>query len=202
MNSTEIYEASSVKQLADLARSFQEGLEASYHYSSIGHGIDTLGHFVRESYLFRWLTAEPEPDVIVIDLRETVTVGPFLAVLERLVPVVGRAWESSRIQTLVGTTAQDFRTQPIRFVSLALVVALAVRTLLALVTATVTPLELSLRVAVLLLAVVGTQVRYSWAELTETRAYALAVALLAPPEIPADDDGMESEMSERQPRTR
>ena len=201
MNSTEIYEASSVKQLADRARSLQEGLEASYHQSLLGRGIDKLVRFVRESYLFRWLTAEPEPDVIVIDLRETVTVGPFLAVLDRLVPTAARAWSASRIRTSIDTTERRFKTQPVRYVSLALVVALAVRTLLALGTATVTPLELSLRVAVLLLAVIGTQVRYSWTELTETRAYALAVALLEPPEMPADEDVPESDENERSFRT-
>jgi hypothetical protein len=202
MNSTEIYEASSFKQLADRARSLLKGLEASYHKSSIGQGIDTLGHFVRESYLFRWLTAEPEPDLIVIDLRETVTVGPLIAVLDRLFPTAARVWSASRIRTSIDTTERRFKTQPVRFVSLALVVALAVSTFLSLVTATVTPLEFGLRIAVLLLAVVGTQIRHSWDELTETRAYALAVALLEPPEVPADEDESESDESERSLRTR
>ncbi|MFC7019214.1 MULTISPECIES: hypothetical protein [Haloarcula] len=201
MNSAEIYEASSVKQLADRTRAVQAALETSYHRSRLGRRIDRFAHFVRESYLFRWLTAEPEPDVVVIDLRETVTVGPFLAVLDRLVPTATRAWSASRIHTITGTIERDFKTQPVRFVSLTLVVALAVNTLLALATATMTPLELSLRIAVLVLAVVGTRVRYSWAELTETRAYALAVALLEPPEMPAEDES-ESNDSERPPRTR
>jgi hypothetical protein len=37
---------------------------------------------VRNSWLYGWLTAEPEPEVIVIDLRETYTVGPFIAALD------------------------------------------------------------------------------------------------------------------------
>jgi len=44
----------------------------------------------------RWLTAEPEPDVIVIDLRETVTVGPIVLVLDRIVERLGgRSRDSS-----------------------------------------------------------------------------------------------------------
>lgn len=38
----------------------------------------------RASWLYRWLTAEPEPEVIVIDLRETYTVGPLIAALGRV----------------------------------------------------------------------------------------------------------------------
>lgn len=44
---------------------------------------------VRHSWLYRWLTAEPEPQVVVIDLRETYTVGPLLAVLDRGLAFVG-----------------------------------------------------------------------------------------------------------------
>jgi hypothetical protein len=44
----------------------------------------------------RWLTAEPDPDVIVVDLRETVTVGPVILVLDRIVESVGgRSRDSS-----------------------------------------------------------------------------------------------------------
>lgn len=49
----------------------------------------------RRSWLYRWLTAEPEPEVVVIDLRETYTVGPMLAVLDRCLAVFGppvREW--------------------------------------------------------------------------------------------------------------
>ena len=41
--------------------------------------------FVKHSWLYGWLTAEPEPEVIVIDLRETWTVGPFIAILDRVI---------------------------------------------------------------------------------------------------------------------
>ncbi|MFC7058390.1 hypothetical protein [Halovenus salina] len=49
-------------------------------------GMMTGGrHLVESSWLYRWLTAEPEPDVVVIDLRETLTVGPWLRLLQRTI---------------------------------------------------------------------------------------------------------------------
>jgi len=47
-----------------------------------------LGTVVRASWLYRWLTAEPDPHVVVIDLRETYTVGPLLAAIDRVARVV------------------------------------------------------------------------------------------------------------------
>ncbi|MDQ2072856.1 hypothetical protein ACODNH_04975 [Haloarcula sp. NS06] len=53
--------------------------------------------FLRESYCYRWLTKEPEPEVIVIDLRETYAVGLFIALLDRLVPHIEDAWRHSTV---------------------------------------------------------------------------------------------------------
>lgn len=43
--------------------------------------VDWTAAFVRNSWLYNWLTAEPEPEVIVIDLRETYMIGPFIKLL-------------------------------------------------------------------------------------------------------------------------
>lgn len=43
-----------------------------------------LGALLGGSWLVAWLTAEPEPEVIVVDLRETWTVGPVLAAVDAL----------------------------------------------------------------------------------------------------------------------
>lgn len=197
MNRTDLYDASSLKQLVEYGDSLQTELTASYARSRLGQGIDQLVHFVRQSDLFQWLTAEPDPDVIVIDLRETYTVGPFLAILDRVVPLAARAWNRSRIRTVTTATKQHLATQPVRILSVALVVALAVNTLLSLVTELLTPVELGARVVVLALALVGTQVRHSWDELIETRVYALVVAVLEPPDVPAEENPSESDVDER-----
>jgi hypothetical protein len=46
---------------------------------------------VRASFLYRWLTAEPEPEVVVIDLRETYAVGPLLAILDSVFGTLSKA---------------------------------------------------------------------------------------------------------------
>ena len=61
---------------------------------TLGTRASTL---VRESYCYRWLTKEPDPDVIVIDLRETYTVGPLIALLDRVIPYIENAWQHSRV---------------------------------------------------------------------------------------------------------
>lgn len=67
--------------------------------------VRTLGArmsgFVQESYCYRWLTKEPDPEVIVIDLRETYTVGPFIALLDRIIPHIEDAWRQSRVGSVV-----------------------------------------------------------------------------------------------------
>ena len=47
--------------------------------------LDVVWELFRCSWIGRWLTAEPDPDVIVIDLRETRTVGPFILALDYVV---------------------------------------------------------------------------------------------------------------------
>jgi hypothetical protein len=65
--------------------------------------IERGAQWLTGSILYRWLTAEPEPDVIVIDLRETWTVGPLLDLLDRLLLWVLPYWEASRVSDGVGT---------------------------------------------------------------------------------------------------
>ncbi|MFC7235560.1 hypothetical protein [Halosegnis marinus] len=73
---------------------------------------DRVGTAVRNSYLYRWLTKEPEPEVIVIDLRETWTVGPIIALFDRLIEWLAPYWREStpkraldRVVTLADRTA-------------------------------------------------------------------------------------------------
>lgn len=67
------------------------------------------------SALYQWLTAEPEPDVIVIDLRETWTVGPLVKLLDRIVLRALPYWHSSRVNSgvdaLVGLAEQAAETR-------------------------------------------------------------------------------------------
>lgn len=52
--------------------------------------------WTRASYLFRWLTREPDPRVI--DLRKTYTVGPFIVMLDWIVAALEPAYRHSRLR--------------------------------------------------------------------------------------------------------
>jgi hypothetical protein len=54
--------------------------------------------YVRDSAIYTWLTKEPEPEVIVIDLRETRTVGPFIRLLDSVVDRLAPIWNESRVK--------------------------------------------------------------------------------------------------------
>jgi hypothetical protein len=72
--------------------------------TSILNGVCTrVIEVTRASRLYRWLTTEPEPDVIVIDLRETYTVGPFIAVLDVIAPRMARFWQNSGLASVAGS---------------------------------------------------------------------------------------------------
>jgi len=63
--------------------------------SWLGRSARYLIIATRESYFYRWLTTEPEPKVIVIDLRETETVGPIIHVVGWLIELLESIWEGS-----------------------------------------------------------------------------------------------------------
>ena len=68
---------------------------------SVGRTIGArAGELVRESYCYRWLTEEPDPEVIVIDLRETYTVWTFITLLERFIPHIEDAWQHSKVESI------------------------------------------------------------------------------------------------------
>lgn len=81
--------------LASTGTTITNGLAAATRTSTLTKAVRILTHFTRHSYLYRWLTKKPDPEVIVIDLRETYTVGPFIAFLDHLAPTVERTWRGS-----------------------------------------------------------------------------------------------------------
>ena len=143
---------------------------------------------VRSSSLYHWLTAEPDPEVIVIDLRETWTVGPVIrlldAVLDRLVP----ALEDSRTAAATRAVAASTLAAPAVVAGLTV---LGVGLLLALgsaATGTLGTTRLGLAAVFVIAGAIATRERRSWAELRETRPVELLVAALEPPAPPDKAD--------------
>lgn len=155
-----------------------------------GSGLSNLFRsgraYAQGSFLYRWLTAEPEPDVIVIDLRETLTVGPWLRGLERAIAWLLPAAISSRLVRAGRWTTAGVRRRPLRVLG---VVLIGVTGLLVAAAGATGRLSRPLAVVALVLAAIGgllTRVDLTLGELQETRAYQALAAAFAPPEPPAE----------------
>jgi len=143
---------------------------------------------VRGSVLYRWLTAEPEPDVIVIDLRETRTVGPVLRVLDRVVASVAAAAEGSRFVAAGRRVGDGVRDAPLRAAGL---VAFAVGVVALVVGAGALGDPSAVRLgggAVLcVVGVLGLRDDRDWETLRGTRPVELLRRAFEPPEPPGTD---------------
>ncbi|SEO54858.1 hypothetical protein SAMN05216388_101436 [Halorientalis persicus] len=144
----------------------------------------TVGDWIRASWCYRWLTAEPDPDVIVIDLRETYTVAPIIRVLDRVVDPLADAWDGSAVEA----TLSGIADAPVRALGIVAVVAVLIETALSLALGDLTQSGLLVRAVVFGFAALAIQVPLSASELTETRTGRHLRAVLEPPE-PRDDDG-------------
>jgi len=138
---------------------------------------------VRNSALYQWLTAEPDPEVIVIDLRETWTVGPFIRILNWVIDRLIDAAEDSRAVALAQRGVTATRAAPVRVAGLmAAVVGLAV-TGSGLVDG-VSTIQLVVGVGLAVGGLMLMRDDRDWATLRETRPVALTIAALESPEPP------------------
>jgi len=151
--------------------------------------------WVRQSALYQWLTAEPDPEVIVIDLRETLTVGPFLRVLDWLVTRLGDAAVDSRVVGITQRSITMTRAAPLRAVGLVTVV-LAVVVASSGLLGGVSMMRLAVGVGLAVGGLIAMQDERDWATLRETQPVTLMIAALAPPEPPemtADSETVDQE---------
>ena len=88
-------DGSALTRAAAVAR---DALGASASIRTVRRVGRSIAAVARDSRLYRWLTAEPEPTVVVIDLRETYTVGPVIALIDRLVTPLSARWEQSTLR--------------------------------------------------------------------------------------------------------
>ena len=174
--------------------------------SRVGSGSVVLGHVrsagervasaVRASWLYRWLTAEPDPEVIVIDLRETWTVGPFLRILDWLVGFLVGAMGGSILVTAVEAAVTHLRETPLRVAGVVAVGAGSVSFLAAVAGDAVSRTLLAGAIALYVVGAAGLRDRRSWAELRDTRPVELLIRALEPPAPPdAADESADTDTS-------
>lgn len=161
-------------------------LPATLQTASAHSGLSNLTtagrRYVEGSWLYRWLTKEPDPDVIVIDLRETLTVGPWLAAIDRGMRWLLPAAASSILYTASHRGHALVTARPVQLVSL-LAGLVAMGVLLAGVTAHSTPLVV-VATALAVAAALGSRITWTWEDLQETRGYQTLAAAFEPPEPP------------------
>jgi hypothetical protein len=136
---------------------------------------------VTASVLYRWLTAEPDPEVVVIDLRETSTVGPLVAALDRVVGRLDDATTDARTTALARGLHGEVRAAPVRLVGVVVAVACALALLAGSALGTLAPLHAVVLAVLALAGLAGTRVTASWTDLVDSRVGRLAVAALDPP---------------------
>ncbi|SEP69436.1 hypothetical protein [Natrinema salaciae] len=171
--------------------SLPDRAETAFEASGLRTFGTAVGRYVRASYCYRWLTAEPEPDVIVIDLRDTYTVGPIVRLLEATGDALEDGYARSRTESVVSATAEAVRAHPIRTLG-AVGLACVPPSLLALTL--VGSLSIALFAGHVLAAVLSAAALRSTRSLSallESRPVALLAAALEPPEPP--DSGRASE---------
>ena len=142
---------------------------------------------VQNSWIYRWLTAEPDPDVVVIDLRETMIVGPILRLLDWLLGPLVANWGQSRWGRLADRLRDALLAQPVVIASTVVLAAVAANLLVMLARGSPSSSALGLRFLVASIAIAGTRITGSVEELTQTRTYEVLVALLEPPEPPDEE---------------
>lgn len=161
----------------------------AYANSRLDDAIDRIDGAVRSSWAFRWLTAEPEADVVVVDLRETTTVGPVLAVLDGTFRAVVPAWRSAATGRLTRDTRDAFERRPVRAASQVALVAVATNLVLRLATGTLDHLVLGGSLLLAALALAGTRSEASSDAIADSRSVRLLRSILRPPDPPDSDDG-------------
>ncbi|MDF9745877.1 hypothetical protein [Natrinema salsiterrestre] len=177
-------ERSTVARILESLPDRVQRVEGALEESRLRDLSDGVVSAVRASYCYRWLTAEPDPDVIVIDLRETYTVGPIIPVLESVLDGLGDGYDGSRIATVASETAEVLRARPIQTVG-AVGLALVPGSLLALtVTGALSTMLFVGHLVVAVLCAAGLRSTHSLADVLESRPVSVLAAAFEPPEPP------------------
>ncbi|MHB9288006.1 hypothetical protein ACKVMT_13305 [Halobacteriales archaeon Cl-PHB] len=180
-----VFWQSAVALLHGLGRAFTDAYETSVLYRL----SRTLDRWTRHAWLYRWLTSEPDPEVVVIDLRETHTIGPILRLLDRVAASRPARWLDAQAATFGGRTTTIIRQAPLKSLS-GVFVGLAL-TQLALSVVDASVASPGLWLLVLAVATLGTRVDASWETLAESRIGRALTAAFVPPEPPEDDDPLQ-----------
>lgn len=160
--------------------SFDHWLDRSLLTQLIAYSFDAY----TTSWIYQWLTKEPDPEVIVIDIRYTRSVGPFLAVVDELLAFLLPATGYSLLVRTGSRTLKAFLDTPIRVASYGIMGATVAGTAFGFLIGAMNIPTTLIAILLVVLAAVGTHVRMGWEEIVESPVVKFLVRLFAPPEPP------------------
>ncbi len=172
-------------------------LDAAVGDSRLNAVPSRLSRLVQASWLYRWLTKEPEPDVIVIDLRDTITVGPVVKFLDWVITIVTPWVRESAVRSLSRSLVRTSRAVPVKAAAIVLLIAILIRWSVSLFQGELGGFELAIGLIGIVVAGIGLRVDYSWAELRDTELASRIIGLLAPPEPPDETQPTEHPKDDR-----
>lgn len=169
--------------------SLPERTTAAVEASGLRRLGGAISQWVQASYCYRWLTAEPDPDVIVIDLRETYTVGPIIRILEWVGDRLADGYANSRTEPAVSRVGTTVQAQPIRALGAMGLVCVPVSLLALTLFGALSVALFAGHLVTAVLSAAALRSTRSLAELRESRPISLLVAALEPPEPPESHRG-------------
>ena len=164
--------------------SLPDRIEAALEESRLRDFGDTITSYVRASFCYQWLTAEPDPDVIVIDLRETYTVGPFIRLLDAVIDELETGYTNSKAEHTISRITTAIQAQPIRLLGIVGLACVPLSLLTLTLAGSISTMLFAAHLVVSALSAAALRSTHSLADLLESRPAKLLAAALEPPEPP------------------
>lgn len=171
------------------ANRLADALDGAHEHASVTRLWCRCAREVRDSWTYRWLTAEPSAAVVVIDLRETRTIGPIIAVLD----LIGRTLQpmAERLALFGSRFNSAITRRPVTAVSVA-TTAIVVSLIVMLANAGVSTVALIALATVAILSLLMFRVDLAWADLEQPTSYRWLLEALTPPETPSTQRNSEN----------
>ena len=150
--------------------------------STANRSTNVIQRVVAGSFIYRWLTAEPEPEVIVIDLRETWTVGPVIELIDRLLEELTESAQTSTLINRVHHIATAFRERPVNVVSLGVIVSAVGVLLVGGLTQSLSVVSAVVAILMALVGLFGLGSQRTLNDIVETKPAQMLISAFEPPE--------------------
>lgn len=180
-----------------LSRQGSTAMASARSTTVLGHLTDVA----TDSFVYRWLTAEPDPDVIVIDLRETWTAGPIINTIDRTLRELLPAVPTATIAGVGRRLVAFGRHRPLKVLSLVVLAGVCGSFVGGIFLGAITWPVVGLLFGLTVIAGFGLRSRRTLEELRATRSVRLLVAAFEPPAPPADLDSGPESKSHSEPKS-